>query len=1265
MADKYKGKYPKAWSPEERAEFIASRREPEKTSNGVWVNDVTRDDKDLVQWTVAELFALYNNELISKYSAGDEAFQAALLVKAQLKHTDAHKWGSDELYHWLVTGKEPEKTKLGNYVNDPERFTKDVSLLNDSELIDYGLGNFGPFDREREYVLVEALDRFKLNLNTTYEDYALYCSDRIDPPVTPNGTLVNDRTRADRLIKDWSDEELHDWAAGLITSAGHPDADLLSAATISVGGEWFWTKEDVAAFLKDGTKPEVAAVDITRLSIDELSAFISETKSREAFDLFMTKVKRESIGPNDTIEITDEDRYIPSQWDNDDAFTFVAEGVLPATWNGIWVNDVTRDLNKPETLSVVECEGVYRKELHASEAQRDEVLAFVVESLRTHGKKPYDELYADEALTLHYDGTEPATSPEGFYVESILRDSLPFEEWSTEQVRALLKGNIKTVQEFDAVALATANFPESWKGLADYDQLLKWFLDDVVPQVTENGVYVVDPRRDTSSITAWTDAELVALARGWIEGLDNVTEESLIVTLAERKLIKSSEWSLKEVTDYLETGAEPDRTDFGSDEITYDSDTINRKTDLKFFSDWANGLVTVPNPPEHVLNRVRGLMGAMYEQADAQVMSYLKTYKGDGTDEFRELTLMDQLQDGTEASRRKVVELWDMPPETTVEEAIFATKVFKEGDLTTNGVLVVDPRRDLRGAYRWSLEELRSWARGEIPQGASCTPATLAAALRNQISSIDPGWDDASVKAFAATGVQPKRTTNGVLAIDIARDKKYPSDWSDEDLVAWANQEVVTPVAAVDIMLCIRTRFKVPNSYSNDEALRFVLTGEQPPSKDELPFDKAMYATDVQLKGWLCNKVSTTEKDKSKIFDEIRARFKVNVHWTDDDIVTHAQTGQEPAKTSEGLYVNDRLRDIINVNTWTLAEIAAFARGEFKAPTIAMKGVAFNAHARVLIQTEKALPANKWSVDEVLLYLRTGERPTAAAGNVFVNDPVRQAKAALSWSNDELKAFLRGDVEASDNAPEADLWGIVYDRFKIPFAWYHNDARSYVLTGEKVPATPSGIWVRDRERDNRSATTWTRAEVKAWARGQILPGLLASEEDLVEHGAYCFNVPPTLSAAAIKTRIAGITEDTTPMTVAFVREDLLAYAEGMKKEGGNEVKAAQYQQLLLRCIARVTALRGQDFVDGWTEMLKFYVDHKSTIFKPGLLYNGVAMMAVSSKQQKHFSAMTTVLHKTCDPDTRDDQIKTIDFVIALAGLPNEESRHMVLGYYNL
>lgn len=1262
MIDNYKGKYPPAWTDAEIDEYLETGVEPAKAKNGVWVSDIAREAKDLIQWTMAEMFALYNGELNSKVDAGSEPFQVALLMKAKAESPDANKWGVDELYDWLMTGKQPAKTPAGNFINDPERFTKDVHLLNDSELVDFGLGLFGPFERSREYVLVEALDRFSLNLGTTFEDYAEYCANRITPPTAPNGSLLRDRTRAIRLVSEWKEDELYDWAIGAIDNAGHDDSDLLTATTQAISGEWFWSKEDCAEYIQNGTIPELKDIDVDRIPLGSLPDLIKETGSDKAFAAYLSKVARRPMTPLefDTDKLQDAE---PTQWTDEQIREHIMTGKLPVSWKGVWAVDVTRADRVPSSLTVTEIEGAYRERLEYTDEQRTSILKFTVDALRAHGKKPYSELYDDEALALHFDEVEPAITSSGLLVRNFLRDSLPITEWTDDEVRGLLQKEIITTVQWDPIGLMTER-TKKWEGLADLDTLTMWFIDDKTPPVTPNGVIITDPRRCTDTISKWTNDELVALAHGWIEGLDNVTEESLIATLTDKKVIKSSDWSLKEVLAFLDDGTEPDRTDFGNDTVTYDDQTINRKSDLKFFSDIINEKISVPNSKQQILNRVRTIIGAN-TASDWELVNFLTNYKGDGY-KFHELPLKEQLEDGTEASRKKVAYHWNMPEDATVEEIKYAaSKIFREGTLTSNGVLVVDPRRDFRGSYTWSLEELRSWARGEIPPSAMVTPAGLVQALRALISSIDPSWDDESIKRFAATGEQPRRTTLGVLVKDIVRDKKYPSDWSDNDLKSWANLELLTTTPTADVMLAIRTRFNVPSKYSNADAIRFVLTGEVPQDADELPFSNALQASDKQLKGWLREEITSTAKPEL-IFAEIRSRFKVDAHWTDAAIVTFYKKGQQPKKTSNGLFVEDRLRDITTVDKWSFLEMEAFAKGEFVAPTIAMKGVAFSARARALINTEKGLPATMWSPDEILLYLRSGTKPTALIGNVFLNDPKREAKEALSWSNDELKAWLRKDIPATVKAPEEALWLLAYARFLIPSPWYPEDARSYVLTGDKVPATPSGIWIRDRERDNRSAWMWSRAEVKAWARGLILPGLKASEKELVAHAAYCFDIPANLSPETIKLRVAGITEDTTPMTVTFVREDLLAYAEGMKKEGGNEAKAALYQQLLFRCITRVTALRGQDFVDGWTELLKFYFNHRTTFFKPGLLYNGVAMMQVSSKQQKHFQQMTTVLYRTCDPATRDANVKSnIDWTIALAGLPNEESRHMLLAYYGI
>lgn len=1254
MADKYNGNYPKAWTDAQIDEYLESGREPDKASNGVWVTDVEREEKDLVDWTVAELFALYSGELDSTVDPGGDAFVAAIRVKARLKSADAGKWGNDELYEWLVSGKEPAKTPRGNFVNDPERFTKDVHLLNDSELLDFGLELFGPYSRDREYVLVEALERFGLPTGTTFEDYTQYCVDGSKPAVAEHGSLVHDRTRAGRLLSEWTEEEILDWIVGGIDSAGHDEKELLAAAIEQVGGEWYWSKVHVQSYLVTNTMPDSSDIETESMSMAQFLKFLRETKCDEQVKAYIAKVGREYMEPTDTFGPD----VVPKAWSDDEIQAWALEETIPAFFENVWVNDVTREERSPLTFD--ETKAIFHGKITVSDAVKEESYANWQSALTDEAQ----ELYVDDALAWFFDDDEPRRTETGEFYLSKLRDSKPVVEWTDADVRMLLSEQIITKLDYDVEEVIERKTAQ-WAGLGTIEQRTEWFVNETEPALTPNGVFIDDPRRKGLPIREWGDAELIALANQWIFPDTTVMAEAIIAVLFDRKLIKSDDWTLDEAAEFLNTGKEPEKTDFGNDVIGYDETALNRKSDLKFFSDWANGKVLLPNPEPQILNRVRALIGAN-SASDEELKGYLRGYKADGSDKFRELTLREQLDSGCPEVAQKVAYLWNLPVGSSIEECIAAYDNFEEGTLASTGVLMVDERRDVKAAKNWALEEIRAWARGEIPSSKATSPATLVTAVRSLISAIGTGWDDVSIRTFVATGEPPKTTSTGVLVVDIVRDKKYPTDWEDADLTAWAKGEIVTNVNPGDIKLTIRNRFKVPSKWTDAQMLTYVQTGEEPAPEPAQPFTNARSATDRQIEAWLRGEFEVSLALEAAAFLEARARFKLNVQWTDAAIRTYYKDGVTPAKTSNGLFVEDRLRDITSVAKWSFAEVVAFAKDEFKAPTIGKKGPAFLARARQLIQVEKGLPSGKWADVEVLTYLQTGECPVAVGGTVFTNDPSRASKQAIQWTDNELKAWLRGEIDETAMAPAQDLWERVYVKFNVPNAWYTSDARSYVLEGKVVPSTPSGIYVRDRERDLRPYYAWTRAEVKAWARGQILPGLNAQEADLVRHACTCFNIPSTLSPDFIKQRVASITEDTTPMTVGFVREDLLSFAAGMKKEGADEEKAALYHGLMLRCISRVCALKGQDFVDGWSELLKFYYDHRNTLFQWKNLYFGMGMMAVSAKQQKHYNQMTTVLYRTADPVTRDTVVRNgIDWVIALAGLPTDEARHQVMAYYGI
>lgn len=1253
MADKYNGKYPAAWTDDEVQQYIDTGTEPPKASNGVWVTDITRDAKDLGDWTMAELYALYNGELNTAKSIDSQEFEDAIWIKARLASKDASKWSWDEALHWLVTGKEPEKTPSGNFLNDPERWEKDIQLWNDSELVDFGLGYFGDYERSREYVLIEALTRFGLPAGTTFDDYAVYCAKNIKPALAPHGSLINDRTRLDR---DFTDDEVLDWAIGAIDYAHQDESALLSRAITQVGGEWWWSKAEVAKYISDNTIPDAADAILEGRSATWLLKFARETKEVAAADRYVDQVLRENLSADTELD----GQRVPTAWTEDHIKQFALEGTVPASWEGIWIIDLTRG---GRALSEKEVAAVYYEKIVVDTDQLIAGYNALKAKLDNDDPEKYVDLYVNDALALHFELEEPKRLPDGTLYLSWTRDQVPVEQWDDATLRLLFAGKVVTKLDYDEQEIIESKTGQ-WAEIADYNQRRDWFIEGVEPEITPNGTFVNDPGRDKRSLRDWTDAELVAMAQGQIVAPKDSSPKAIISLLTERRLIESAEWSMEEAARFFATGRPPEKTAFGNDVIDYDADALNQQTSIAFFADWARGSITLPNAEGQVINAARKLLGAN-TLSDAEVLTYLKAYKGDGSDRFASMTIHDDLKTGSDDALKRALYHWNLPDSTTVEQALAAYDGFEDGYLTSNDVMRLDGRRDTKAAYQWSLEELTAWARGEITESKTANATTLTAAIRNKVSQVDPRWTDKAVKLFLAKGTKPRLTSNGVLVEDIVRDKTYPSDWADADLKAYALGELVTTQTDVDIKLALRVRFKASSKLTDAQLLRFVATGEQPDLDTPQPFTNPLKATDAQLKAFARGDLHLDAAVVAATLMEMRSRFQIDPHWTDAAILAYYSSNTYPTKTSTDVFVDDRLRDITSCEKWSLKEIIAFARGEIKAPTIALKGEKFLSRARGLLNVERALPADKWSTDEVLAYLRTGERPSALSGNVFVNDPARVKKQAIEWSNAELKAWLAKEIPETVLASAEALWTVVYSRFQLPQPWYHEDARSYVLSGTEVPRLPSGIWIRDRERDQRPAYTWTRAEIKAWARGQILPGLHAPEEDLVDQACLCFSLSPTLSAEFIKQRVASITEDTTPMTVAFVKEDLLSYATGMKTEGAIPAKAALWQQLLNRCIIRVCGLKGQDFVDGWTTLLSFYYDHRTTFFSPGVIYNGVGLMKVSTKGQQHFQNMTTILMNTCDPATRDAAVKRINWKQGLEGCSDDSSRHQILAYYNL
>ena len=970
MSDKYNGKYPKAWTPQEVAAYKETGNEPPKSKNGLWVTDGEREAKELKDWTLAELFALANGELYSFHTTGSDDFYAAVRGKAVLDDRDAVKWGEEDLYNWLVFERPPAKSPNGYYINDPERWVKDASKWNDTELADLGAGYFGEPEKSQLYILDEASERFDLPLGITWEDFCAYITTKTKPALTHNDILVNDRNRAGKAIADWSEDEVEAWLLdGIVVEDEQRSAQLLARCVKLFGTGRYWTKD-----------------------------MIKDYVIRDA-------------GPDDPL----------GNWPDVD----------------------------------------------------------------------YSQ-YTDEQLTI-----------------------LAEEDNDTEAQHELLSRH----PAFDPP-------PEPEDEPAP------------VPPVAE------EPDDSGAEEETGLDPE--------DGGPDGEPEEP---------------------------GSEPDASsddDSGPEEAEPD----------------------VEEPP---------------------------------------------------------TVLWtDLVPEgTPLHEALVTG--------TPDVVIADTDRRRLLSASKWTLTELIGWARGEIPNSLNTTDDTLITALRVALGSFVTNWSNGAVKTFVVSQELPAGFETGVLVEDCIRDRMHPGDWREEEVRAWAAGKVITTVAADRILLAARNRFSIPDRLNDEEVKEYIVTGIMP--DDTIPpIEACKPVSKRQLDAWLKGELPADKAEEERLFVQARQAYGIDIHWTNAHLLAYIRNGSSPKRLPDGTLVEDRMRCNDACTNWSWKELRALAAGELTAQfTIndAMDRI------RRLIDVQFGVSPAHWSDDDVLNYLLTNEKPKSLESGVYINDPTRPMKQAIEWRDAELKAWLRGEITETVKAPEDVLWDEIYVRFRVPLFWYREDAKSYVLTGKQVPATPSGIWIRDRNRDARPVKHWTRREIKAWCRGQIMPSISASPETMIKRAADLFGVTTLLDADSIKKRISSITEESMTMTVKFVDNDLKSYEEGRKAAGDNAAAAAPYQTLLDRCISRVLRLEGEDFVQGWTELLNFFHKNSNGIMSPKKVYTGVGQMSITPKGLRLFNNMTSVLMQTADPATRDRAVKVIEWNASLKEVTNEKTRQSLLAYYGL
>lgn len=953
----------------------------------------------------------------------------------------------------------------------------------------------------------------------------------------------------------------------------------------------------------------------------------------------------------------------PKAWTEGEVATYQESGrEPPKTSNGLWVTDGEREARELADWSLAELFALANGELY---------------SFHTTGTDDFFKAVRGRAVLVDRDAVSwgeddlndwlmfertPAKSPNGYYINDPERWIKDADKWNDTELADLGAGYFGVPEKSQLYILDEASERFGLELGITWDDFVTYIKSGVRPAMTSHDVLVNDRNRAGKTAAEWSEDELVSWLLGEIAVEDEAMEARLLARCIEM-LQCGRYWTRDMVREYAVNDVWPDvdYKQYTDEQLTVlaeqDNDTEAQHELLS-----RHPAFDPPKEPEDETP-----VPPVTEQPDD---SSGETAPEDDPADPEPADESGEPETGPDVSSDE--DHCPPPPEPDVEEPpqVLWTDLVPEGTAIyealvtgTPDVVITDTeRRRILSASKWTLQELVGWARGEIGNSLNTTDETLVTALRIALGSFVRNWSDSAVKEFVRSQELPAGFQCGVLVEDCIRDKMHPGDWTEDELKAWASGNVITTVDEGRILLAARNRLRIPDRLNDEEAKEYIVTGilpddTVPPIEADKPVSKR------QLDEWLKGNLPAAKSEEERLFTQARQAYGIDIHWTNAHLLAFIRNGTSPQRLADGTLVEDRMRCLDSFNNWSWKELRALAAGEVTAHFPIADAMV---RIRRLIDVQFGVSPAHWSDEDVLSYLLTNSKPKALESGVYINDPTRPLKQALEWRDAEMKAWLRGEITATDKAKDDDLWDNLYLRFNIPLFWYREDAKSYVLTGAVVPSTPSGIWVRDRNRDARPVKHWTRREIKAWCRGQIMPAIEASPETMIRRAADLFGVTTLLDADAIKKRISAITEESMTMTVKFVTDDLAAYEAGRKAAGDNAAANAPYQTMLDRCINRVLRLDAEDFVQGWTELLNFFHKNSNGIMSAKKVYTGVGQMSITPKGLRLFNNMTAILIGTCDPSTRDNAVrKTIEWNASLKEISNEKTRQNILAYYGL
>jgi len=221
--------HPEAWTLVDMQCFAIDGTQPKTTESGLWLRDETRNRKDPMQWTLAELQAWAKGEIKSGPHITDKQLQlAARAYVTANQDSNGAEWSDREIHAWLKTGDTPKKTTGGFYPNSPVRALRNAGEWKREELTDY-LRKEIPATKNATYedLHYAICAKWDCPITWTEADVVAFVLKNIQPKMTRNGLYVNDQARQYKPAVYWKQSELKAWGLGeLPASDVASDEDL-------------------------------------------------------------------------------------------------------------------------------------------------------------------------------------------------------------------------------------------------------------------------------------------------------------------------------------------------------------------------------------------------------------------------------------------------------------------------------------------------------------------------------------------------------------------------------------------------------------------------------------------------------------------------------------------------------------------------------------------------------------------------------------------------------------------------------------------------------------------------------------------------------------------------------------------------------------------------------------------------------------------------------------------------------------------------------